>query len=55
MTELEQEEARLADCDAEAYLRLANAMKEAGIASVTPSYLRKLAEKIRNENAKESG
>ncbi|WP_227367383.1 hypothetical protein [Halomonas sp. M20] len=50
MTELELEEARLADCDAEAYLRLANAMKEAGIDSVTPGYLCKLAEKIRSEN-----
>ena len=54
MTELEQEEARLADCDAEAYLRLANAMKEAGISSVTPSYLRKLAEKIRSEHYESS-
>lgn len=54
MTELEFEEARLADCDAEAYMRLANAMKEAGIASVSPSYLRKLAEKIRSENSEDS-
>lgn len=50
MTELEQEEARLAGSDAEAYLRLANAMSEAGISSVTPAYLRKLAEKLRKEN-----
>lgn len=49
MTELEQEEARLAESDAEAYLRLANAMSEAGIPSVTPTYLRTLAHKLRKE------
>ncbi|SDM08966.1 hypothetical protein SAMN05661010_03331 [Modicisalibacter muralis] len=50
MKELEQDEARLAGSDAEAYLRLANAMSEAGIASVTPSYLRTLASKLRQES-----
>ena len=55
MTELEQEEARLAGTDADAYLRLANAMSDAGIASVTPAYLRKLAEKLRRESEQQSG
>lgn len=50
MMELEQEEVRLAGSDAEAYLRLANAMSEAGIATVTPSYLRTLANKLRKES-----
>ncbi|KXS39926.1 MAG: hypothetical protein AWU55_301 [Halomonadaceae bacterium T82-2] len=48
-TELDKEEARLAQSDAEAYLRLANAMSEAGMASVTPHYLRTLAEQLRQE------
>nr|WP_297460938.1 hypothetical protein [uncultured Halomonas sp.] len=50
MKELEQEEVRLAGSDAEAYLRLANAMSDAGIASVTPTYLRTLANKLRQES-----
>ena len=50
MKELEQEEVRLAGSDAEAYLRLANAMNDAGIASVTPAYLRTLANKLRQES-----
>ncbi len=49
-TELETEEARLALNDAEAYLRLAKAMKEAGMSSVSADYLRKLARQLRQEN-----
>ncbi|MCD6008671.1 MULTISPECIES: hypothetical protein [Halomonadaceae] len=49
-TELETEEARLALNDAEAYLRLAKAMKEAGMSSVSADYLRNLARQLRREN-----
>ncbi len=54
MTELEEEEVRLAGTDAEAYLRLANAMTEAGMTSVTPTYLRSLAQKLRKESERHS-
>ncbi|MBZ9559122.1 MULTISPECIES: hypothetical protein [Modicisalibacter] len=54
MTELDLEEAKLALSDADAYLRLANAMSEAGMSSVTPGYLRNLAEELRREGDDEA-